>query len=62
MEKLALVISVGKTNSLELNHDQNEFALLLKEIGYDVLVFFSQDIDTIDILREKREYFKTHFL
>ena len=33
-EKKALVISRGKTNSLELNHDQSEFALLLKEIGY----------------------------
>lgn len=66
MEKLALVISVGKTNSLELNHDQNEFALLLKEIGYDVLVFFSQDIDTIDKntyigpgkIREIAEYYQ----
>ena len=48
MNKLALVISVGKKNSIELNHDQNEFALLLKEVGYDVLAFVSQDIDNID--------------
>ena len=44
----ALVISRGKTNSLELNHEQNEFAMLLKEIGYEVVSYFSQDIENID--------------
>ena len=48
MDKRALVISVGKTHSIELNHQQNEFALLLKEVGYDVVCFFSQDIDNVD--------------
>ena len=47
-ERKALVVSVGKTNSLELNHEQNEFSMLLKEVGYDVVAFFSQDIETID--------------
>ena len=44
----ALVISRGKTNSLELNHEQNEFSMLLKEIGYEVVSYFSQDIENID--------------
>ena len=43
-----LVISVGKSNSLELNHLQNEFALLLKEVNCEVVAYFSQNIDTID--------------
>ena len=47
-EKKALVISRGKTNSIELNHDQSEFAMLLKEIGYSVISYFSQDIENID--------------
>ena len=47
-EKKALVISRGKTNSLELNHDQSEFAMLLNEIGYSVISYFSQDIENID--------------
>ena len=44
----ALVISRGKTNSLELNHEQSEFSMLLKEIGYEVVSYFSQDIENID--------------
>ena len=44
----ALVISVGKNNSIELNHAQNEFALLLKEINYQVVEFFSQNIDSVE--------------
>ena len=44
----AIVISVGKNNSIELNHAQNEFALLLKEINYQVVEFFSQNIDSIE--------------
>ena len=44
----ALVLSRGKTNSIELNHDQSEFSLLLKEIGYEVAAYFSQDIEIID--------------
>ena len=44
----AIVISVGKSNSIELNHAQNEFALLLKEINYQVVEFFSQNIDSIE--------------
>ena len=44
----AIVISVGKNNSIELNHAQNEFALLLKEINYQVVGFFSQNIDSIE--------------
>ena len=44
----ALVLSRGKTNSIELNHDQSEFSLLLKEIGYEVAAYFSQDIESID--------------
>ena len=43
-----LVISVGKSNSLELNHLQNEFALLLKEVNCEVVAYFSQNIDAID--------------
>ena len=44
----AIVISVGKNNSIELNHAQNEFALLLKEINYQVVEFFSQNIDYVE--------------
>ena len=44
----AIVLSRGKTNSLELNHEQSEFALLLKEVGYEVAFYFSQDIENID--------------
>ena len=40
-----LVISVGKNNSIELNHAQNEFALLLKEINCEVVAYFSQNLD-----------------
>ena len=43
-----VVISVGKNHSLELNHAQNEFALLLKEIECEPVAYFSQNIDTID--------------
>ena len=43
-----LVISVGKNNSIELNHAQNEFALLLKEINCEVVTYFSQNLDTIE--------------
>ena len=44
----ALVISVGKTHSVELNHEQNEFSMLLKEIDYEVVSFYSQDIEFVD--------------
>ena len=44
----AIVISVGKSNSIELNHAQSEFALLLKEINYQVVEFFSQNIDSVE--------------
>ena len=44
----AVVLSRGKTNSLELNHDQSEFTLLLKEVGYEVAYYFSQDIENVD--------------
>ena len=44
----ALAISVGKTHSVELNHEQNEFSMLLKEIDYEVISFFSQDIEFVD--------------
>ena len=44
----AIVISVGKNNSLELNHAQSEFALLLKEINYEVVSYFSQNIDSVE--------------
>ena len=44
----AIVISIGKNNSIELNHAQNEFALLLKEINYQVVEFFSQNIDAVE--------------
>ena len=47
MDKV-LVLSTGKTNSIELNHAQNEFAMLLKEINLEVVSYFSQNIDTID--------------
>ena len=43
-----LVISTGKSNSIELNHAQNEFALLLKEINCQVISYFSQNIETIE--------------
>ena len=43
-----LVISVGKNNSIELNHAQNEFALLLKEINCELVAYFSQNIETIE--------------
>ena len=43
-----IVISVGKKNSIELNHAQNEFALLLKEINCEVVEYFSQNLETID--------------
>lgn len=44
----ALVLSRGKTNSIELNHDQSEFSMLLKEIEYEVVSYFSQDTENID--------------
>ena len=47
MDKV-LVLSVGKANSLELNHSQNEFSMLLKEINYEVVYFFSQNIESVD--------------
>ena len=47
MDKV-LVVSIGKANSFELNHAQNEFAMLLKEINLEVVSFFSQNLDTID--------------
>ena len=47
MDKV-IVISTGKNNSLELNHLQNEFALLLKEINCEVVAYFSQNIENID--------------
>ena len=47
MDKV-LVLSVGKANSLELNHAQNEFSMLLKEINLEVVSFFSQNIESID--------------
>ena len=43
-----LVISVGKSNSIELNHAQNEFALLLKEINCEVVAYFSQNLENIE--------------
>ena len=47
MDKV-LVISIGKSNSLELNHLQNEFKMLLHEINCEVVEYFSQNIETID--------------
>ena len=47
MDKV-IVVSTGKSNSLELNHSQNEFALLLKEINCEVVAYFSQNIETVD--------------
>ena len=44
----ALVISTGKNHSLELNHAQNEFKMLLHEIDLEVVEFFSQNIESID--------------
>ena len=43
-----LVLSVGKSNSLELNHAQNEFALLLKEVNCEVVSYFSQNIEYVE--------------
>ena len=43
-----IVISVGKSNSIELNHAQNEFALLLKEINCEVVAYFSQNLETVE--------------
>ena len=43
-----IVLSVGKSNSLELNHAQNEFALLLKEVNCQVVEYFSQNIEYIE--------------
>ena len=43
-----LVISVGKSNSIELNHAQNEFALLLKEINCQVVEYFSQNLENVE--------------
>ena len=42
------VLSVGKNNSLELNHAQNEFALLLKEVSCEVIAYFSQNIEYVE--------------
>ena len=47
MDKV-LVISTGKNHSLELNHAQNEFKMLLHEINLEVVEYFSQNIETID--------------
>ena len=47
MDKV-LVISTGKNHSLELNHAQNEFKMLLNEINLEVVEYFSQNIETID--------------
>ena len=47
MDKV-LVISTGKNHSLELNHAQNEFKMLLHEINLEVVEYFSQNIDAID--------------
>ena len=44
----AIVISTGKVNSVELNHAQNEFSLLLKEINCEVVAYFSQNIEYIE--------------
>ncbi len=46
--KRVLVISTGKSNSLILNHAQNEFAMLLNEVSLEVVTFFSQDIEAIE--------------
>ncbi|MBQ6730475.1 MAG: GTPase HflX, partial [Bacilli bacterium] len=43
-----IVISVGKSNSIELNHAQNEFALLLKEINCEVVAYFSQNLENVE--------------
>ena len=43
-----LVLSVGKSNSLELNHAQNEFALLLKEVNCQVVEYFSQNLEYVE--------------
>ena len=43
-----VVLSVGKNNSLELNHAQSEFALLLKEVNCQVVSYFSQNIEYVE--------------
>lgn len=43
-----IVISVGKNNSIELNHSQNEFAMLLKEVNCEVVAYFSQNLETVE--------------
>ena len=43
-----VVLSVGKNNSLELNHAQSEFALLLKEVNCQVVSCFSQNIEYVE--------------
>ena len=43
-----IVISIGKSNSIELNHAQNEFALLLKEVNCQVVAYFSQNLETVE--------------
>ena len=48
VNRKAIVLSIGKNNSLELNHKQNEFALLLKELDFEVVSFFSQNIEAVD--------------
>ena len=48
VKRKVVVISIGKNHSIELNHIQNEFALLLKEIGCEVVAYFSQNLETID--------------
>ena len=47
MDKV-LVISIGKANSIELNHAQSEFSMLLKEINCEVISYFSQNIEVVD--------------
>ena len=42
------MLSIGKNHSLELNHAQNEFKMLLHEINLEVVECFSQNIDSID--------------
>ena len=39
---------MGKSNSIELNHAQNEFAMLLKEINCEVVAYFSQNLENIE--------------
>ena len=42
------MLSIGKNHSLELNHAQSEFKMLLHEINLEVIEYFSQNIDAID--------------